>query len=160
MRHQQHDRQPRNAVDEYRQEIERRGVGPVRILDQDQDRPIARQALHGSGEDVVCAPSPGGGVQLGASAVVDSEKIGEKGYILGADSPRVRDQRLEPRPPRVGWGRTRQAGPSLNLLHDRMQRTVRQMRSAIQPQDLWARLAKLIYECAREARLADSGFTT
>ena len=38
VRHQQEHPHPRHTVDEHRQEIERRGVGPMRVLQQDQDR--------------------------------------------------------------------------------------------------------------------------
>ena len=156
MRHEQHHRQPRDPVDEHRQEVERRGVRPMRVLDQDQDRHVAGHARQPPRQHAVDAPRAGRGVQIGARYGLDPKQIVEKDRVLGEQRRRRRDQRVDPRAPRLGRKAPRKAGPRLDMAHDRMQRPIGQVSRAVPFHDAGGFAAETLDERQRQARLADA----
>ena len=155
MRHEQHHRQPRDPVDKHRQEIERRGVRPMRVLHQDQDRHVAGHARQPPRQHAIYAPRAGRGVELGARLGLDSEEIVEKACVLGEQRRRRRDQRIDPHPARLGQGAPRKAGSGLDIPHDRMQRPIGQVSRAVPFHDPGGFAAEMLDQGHRQTRLAD-----
>ena len=102
MRHEQQRRQPRDPLDEHRQEVERRGVRPMRVLHQKQDRRVSGHARKPPRQHAVYAPRASRCVEFEARLRFDSEEILEKACVLGEQRRRRRDQRIDSRPPLLG----------------------------------------------------------
>ena len=83
VRYDHESRKPRNPIGQHRQEVQRRGVGPMRVFHQDQDRPVVGHPHQPPRQDPVDPPRASRGVVLHARFGVDSEEIMDKGRVFG-----------------------------------------------------------------------------
>ena len=156
--HEQQNPEGVDLVDEPAEHFQARRIGPLRVLEDHQDRGLARNRLDPADQRFkrLLPALLRGEVQRGMAAVVRQRKhLGEKRGVLARDGGRC-EQSVELVEPQFRAVLARKPGGPLHVADDRMERAIRVLRRAeiAQPH---MRLARQPLQKRRgQARLADA----